>query len=172
MRVFRELRVSALLLLLPVIVLMAGIIKVGAGQDAIDAWQGKFTMFGLPANPWLESGGIVVTFAVLSVSYLVLCAAAFVVVHRARPAWLRWSSAELLLLLSTVSFFLLMYYASVAWVHFRDVLISPAPVYPLLTVPGSLFVFVINTVLLVNSARTSARSSLFPETLSPNPHEA
>src|SRR5687767_3580612 len=90
MSILRDLIVSAVLLLLPVFALIAGLIEVGAWPDALDALAGKFTMFGLPNNPWSGSNGIIAIVTLLSVLYLLLCAGAFTSVHHIRPAWLRW----------------------------------------------------------------------------------
>jgi hypothetical protein len=153
-------RISILLIFLPVLALIAGLIDVGAGQDALNAWQGKYTgMTGFPHNPWLGANGVIVTFMVLSLPYLVLCGGAFAMVRYIRIAWLRWGMAELLILLSTLSFLVLMYYASVAWVHFRDVLIGPAPTNPLLITIMPPVAFVINTIMLIRSARIRMPSS-------------
>jgi hypothetical protein len=153
MPILRDLRVSAVLLLLPVIALIAGLIDMGAWSDALAAWQGKFTMFGLPKNPWSGSNGIIATFTLLSLLYLLLCAGAFASVRYIRLAWMQCCIAAVLILSSTFSFFIMMLYGSIVWAEFRDVLISPGPAHPLLIAIAPLIALIGNTMSLIDIAR-------------------
>lgn len=135
---YRSLVIGLSLSLLPVLVLIFTLAKSGHWKDALGAFWGKYTVAGVPSNPWLEF------LPLFCLSLLVFVGSSWLasaIAESPQSTWLKLVVIIPLILLASAAFGGSMVYASVVNLWFQD--------SPVIGLPTSSILFWLSSLLSV-----------------------
>ena len=119
-RFLRSLGIGPVLSAIPLLVLVFALLKSGHWKNALNALQGKYTIGGVPTNPW---GGFLSVFLPSLLTFVILSWSSASVARSTQPNLVKFIVGFLLVLSASLAFGVSMACASISSLWFQDTLV-------------------------------------------------